>query len=181
MTWWCGRDRLSGAARGRRGPVPSHRDPDAPKTTPGSILRCCRTCRADFWELRPGKTGLLGVWVHWSWYCSVECTPDRARPVTGDAVAVLTAHQPVGWHRTATACACGHQAAALAEAGWGDLRKPLGEAIEAELGRQQAEARLSALLADLQSLADEWDAEYDLLHSEPLDDLITRHTPEEPS
>lgn len=41
-----------------------------------SIERCCRTCRASFIGLAPGKTGERGIWRGFRWYCSVECDPE---------------------------------------------------------------------------------------------------------
>jgi hypothetical protein len=42
-----------------------------------SIGRCCRSCGASFIGLAPGKTGEVGIWHDWRWYCSLECDPAR--------------------------------------------------------------------------------------------------------
>jgi hypothetical protein len=42
----------------------------APKT---SIERYCVRCRASFLGLAAGKTGEVGIWVEWNWFCSREC------------------------------------------------------------------------------------------------------------
>ena len=38
-----------------------------------SIERRCRSCGASFIGLAAGKTGEVGIWRGWRWYCSVEC------------------------------------------------------------------------------------------------------------
>ena len=45
-----------------------------------SIERTCHTCGASFLGLAPGKTGEVGVWVKWRWYCSIECAPVESVP-----------------------------------------------------------------------------------------------------
>jgi hypothetical protein len=45
-----------------------------------SIERTCRTCRASFIGLAPGKTGEAGIWHDWHWYCSAECAPAECKP-----------------------------------------------------------------------------------------------------
>jgi hypothetical protein len=45
-----------------------------PKPTT-SIERTCVKCGASFLGLAFGKTGEVGPWIDWRWYCSVECAP----------------------------------------------------------------------------------------------------------
>ena len=40
-----------------------------------SIERRCKTCGASFAGLAAGKTGEIGIWRSWRWYCSIECNP----------------------------------------------------------------------------------------------------------
>jgi hypothetical protein len=38
-----------------------------------SIERCCVRCGASFLGLAYGRTGEVGIWSDWQWFCSQEC------------------------------------------------------------------------------------------------------------
>ena len=52
-----------------------------PSTT---IERTCRECGASYLGLMPGKTGEVGIWDEWHWYCSLECAPIDKKPMSTD-------------------------------------------------------------------------------------------------
>lgn len=45
------------------------------------FVRCCRTCKADFLGLAPGRTGERGLWSAEGWFCSMECAPQDLRDI----------------------------------------------------------------------------------------------------